>query len=226
MADPSRPVPSYQFTNMTANTVGTEVFGRGGQYGAQMAQQQLPDLLEMARNGWLYVLSAGVVANAKAPVTDFGTTTAAWALYNGNLTTVSPGYCVIPIVISVHLASGTADTGASLLLGMSSAAQGSALTNATGVVGPKCTTPTQSRASLATLTGAATLAGAPAWMPWGSMQNAASTTPGTGLFIYPAGAYIIQPTYALGMTVLSGAGTTAKYAVSVLYAELPTTCVS
>jgi hypothetical protein len=179
-----------------------------------------PAYASLAINGSTYALSAGVVANAKVPITDFGTTTAAWALYNGSATGAG-GYAVIPLFISLHLASGTAAVGATLLAGMSTAAQSSAVTSNTGIVGPKSLSGSSARTSLATLGGAVTLAGAPAWVPIAAVQNPAATTPGSGVVVDVQGMFVIPPSFALGITVLSGTGTTAKWAVSVIYAEIP-----
>lgn len=181
-------------------------------------------LSTLGAGGLLYALSSGVVANAKAPVQDIGTTTAAWALYNGNSVSDSPPYCLHVLEIGVHLASGTSDIGATVWVGMTSTIQGSALANATGIVGPKSLNSNSgARTSLATLAGAVTLAGAPAWHPIGALANhAAAATPGSGVVIDCEGAYVVKPGFALGITVLSGAGTTAKYAVSVKYAEYGT----
>jgi len=190
--------------------------------GALGVSQITPKYLALAQNGLVYGISAGVVANAKIPIVDVGTTTAAWALYNGNATG-NGGYALHVLRVGVWLASGTSDIGFSLIAGMSTAVQASAVTNATGIVGPKSLSSSASqRTSLATLGGAVTLAGAPSWVPLGSgNHHAAVATVGTGLVAEVDGGIVIPPGFACGFTVLAGVGTTAKFAVSVIYAEIP-----
>ena len=169
--------------------------------------------------GRMFAISAGVVANAKAPIQDLGTTTAAWALWNGN--TVASNRYLILDTVGVHLASGTSDIGATLWAGLSPTAQASAVSSATGIVGPKNLAASTTLTSAAIMGGAVTLAGAPAWFPLGGFApHAAAATPGSGLVVVVGGRICIPPQFACGFTVLSGAGTTAKYAVSATWVEM------
>jgi len=190
--------------------------------GALQVQQIEPVNSALAQNGYIYGLSAGVVANAQASIQQIPTTAATWALYN-NSPTGAGGYCVVPLKIGVWLASGTSGVGGTLIGGLSTAAQAAAISNATGIVGPKSLSASAAqRTSLATIGVSATLAGAPAWLPIGNFLNhAAAATPGTGGVFNLDGMFVIPPKFALGLDVFSGAGTTALYAVSVIYAEIP-----
>lgn len=214
-----------RYSNSVYQGLGTDVVLTGSCLGSFNVQQVEYPRQQLARLGLLYCISAGVVANAKAPVTDIGTTTAAWALYNGN--TAASGINLYVGKVGVHLASGTSDIGATLWMGMSPTAQSSAVSAATGIVGPKSLSASSARTSLAVLGGAVTLAGAPAWVPIGGLANhAAAATPGSGVVVDLNGGLIIPPLFACGFTVLSGAGTTAKYAVSISeYAEYRTDLV-
>lgn len=223
MADPSRPVPSYQYSNPTKQALGTEIVGKGDGYGGNWISRFMPNDAELARLGYLFALSSGVVANAKIPIVDIPTTTASWALYNGNA--LGSGICLFVKKVGVHLASGTSGVGGTIWAGLSGVAQSGAgiPTAATGTVGPQVlNTNSANRVSKALIGGAVTLAAAPAWHPIGDFLNhAAVATVGSGKVIEMEGGIVIPPNFACGFEIISGTGTTAKYAFSFTYAEMP-----
>ena len=200
------------------NFIGTgEQEQRYDEYGGAAVTQLLPSGLWLTQHGRTYVASQGVVANAVVCVVDVPTTAAKYALYNGYAITTKTRLIIHRA--SLWLASGTADTGASLLVGLSSAVQSSAPTAATGAVIKSSSNST--RATSAIFAGATTLAGAAAWESVAAVANGASTPPGTGAVSDDlSGMFIVSPTYALGFAVLSGLGTTAKWGISIRFSEV------
>lgn len=190
-------------------------------FGALKVDSVLGRYSTLAAKGVLYVASAGVVANAVACVADVATTAAQWALYNGNATGQG-GYHLHILGVSAWQASGTPAVNASIMVGLSGAAQAAALTAHTGSVVKGCTGST-SRASSAVLAASATLTSAAAWMNLGGNNQSATAGVGSAFpFIDLGGAFVVPPTWVFGVNILSGVGTSAKYGVSILYAEIPT----
>lgn len=173
-----------------------------------------PRYLEMAREGKIFTVTL-TVAQAVAPLQVVPTTTAAFVLNHYDTTTTK---CLFPIRIAAFLASGTSDIGATLFAQVGSTPLATQLTaNGTGVV--MSNTRGGVPASSAYGDTSKTVAGG--WCAIGSFANAAAATPGCGVVVDVEGMFCVRPTYALGLHVVSGAGTTAKYTFSVTWAELP-----
>lgn len=185
---------------------------------ALLVSGALPHYYELARSGRIYVASAGVVANAVACVADVATTAAQWALYNGNDTGVG-GKSLVILAVGAWQASGTPAVNASLMVGVSGAAQAAALTANTGSVVKSASGST--RTTAAVLAAGATLTSAAAWMNLGGNNQTTSAGVGSAFPTFDvAGMFIVPPKFVFGINVLSGVGTSAKYGVSVTYAEV------
>jgi len=182
-----------------------------------------PPLLELARAGRLFTAGTIAVAGARAPVQDVPTTTANWLLFNP----ASSPYCLVPLKVAAYLGSGTADTGAALIAGVtaqklpdSAALTANAANHAVGSVRGGYS---QGRAFLGVGVTVPTMAVTLTTFQWdvlASCQNAASTTPGTGVVGWTSGAAVVPPGFGYAIDVVSGAGTTAKFSVQVLFAAL------
>lgn len=184
-------------------------------YQGLVVSQQLPPLALLAQSGKVYSISTAG-GTAKAPVGTVGTTTAAFALWNGNAATTK--YCLVLLEVEARLVSGTAPVGSTMTLGVSPTVQSSAVSAYAGVVGPKSQSASSSRASAAIIGGAITLAGAPVWRGVASSYVAQAVG---GAIIYNAGGgIIIPPQFALGATVQSDAGTTPLWGWTFTYAEI------
>lgn len=162
-----------------------------------------------------FSISGGVVANAVAPVADVGTTAAARAFYNGE---AAGGKSIFIEKITARAASGTLGLGACLMVGLPETAQGTALTNATGTVGPK-RFGGGSSSSLARLASGATLAGAPAWTAVAGVQHVAAVSVGAAIVWDADGMLEIPPMFALGITVHAPVGTTALFLFDIIWSE-------
>ena len=169
-----------------------------------------PKYLEYARSQRLYAASTGA-GTAIAPDASLPTTTAKWALYNGDT-----GKYLVVLKITAHSVSGTLGLGMSLLAGLSSTAQASAASAYASSV-HKAITP-GSPATNAVFSQNVTLAGAPIWVNVGSRDQVSAVSVGSGIVADVEGLFVIPPTYALGMTVLAPTGTTALFNVGVVYA--------
>lgn len=177
-----------------------------------------PSLLELSRAGRLFNGGTTAVANARAPVTDIPTTTANWLLYNP----ANNPRCLVIIAAGVFLGSGTADTGV-MLIGGTTALKltdaNSVVANATGhAIASTRGSGNASRAFLGV--GATIPTSAPQYVTIAGMQNQASTTPGNGVVGQVNGFGVVPPGYGFAVDVLSGVGTTAKYGINLLFAEL------
>jgi len=180
------------------------------------------DGYDMSRAGKRFCFSGGVVANAQVPVVERPTTTAKYALYNGN----GDGGAVYVIdLVAAVMASGTAGLGAGLLIGVTSTVQAEAVSNGTGVVlgNPSGNTVATTNAKFGN---AITLAAAPSWICVGSLDQAASVSIGSGIVAGPdvlRGMFIVRPRCCLGIVVLAPTGTTAKFTCDVMWHEVAET---
>ena len=199
----------------------------GGTYGAGADQfgylghsNILPRFSMLTQAGFNYSISTAA-GTAKAPVAVVPTTTASFALYNGNAV-LGGGYYIHLLKVSCFAVSGTGAVGGSVLVGLSPTVQAAAVSGYAGVVGPKSLSSSPSvRTSLAVVGGAITLAGAPVWTQIGQIP-AASGTVGSGATLDVEGLVIIPPGFACGFDVMSSAGTTPLYGWSFIYSEFPT----
>lgn len=178
--------------------------------------QMAPDYYEMCRNAKIFGVTT-TVAVAVVPLQVVPTTTAAFVLNNVSTTNT----LVVPLAISVLFASGTAAVGSSIYAQVGSTPLATQLTaDGTGVV-KSCLRGGVATGSVCWGDSSKTVAGG--WQLIGGINTTAATTPGYSVSIPVNGMYVVRPTYALGLHVLSGAGTTAAFSYSVIWAELPGT---
>lgn len=171
---------------------------------------------EMSRAGRRFVASPGVIANAQAPVQDCPTTATAYALYNGE---AAGGKSYVIDALSFWQASGTAGAGASLLAGVSTAAQASVPAAGTGVVVKSASGSAIN--TKAVYAAALTLTGAPAWIAVSGNQEPSTAGVGSGQpLVTVAGLFIVPPGYCLGLHILAPAGTSSKFSVACMWHEI------
>lgn len=174
--------------------------------------------VELARTGRLFKGGTGIIANGIAPVAAIPTTTATLALYNAEADT---GRTLFIDHLAVALGSGTPAAGLAVFAAISNGKLATAIASmATGYgVGP---------ASGATKHKSAALWGAGVTMPagtvWdllgGTLQPAAANIGQGDQCFEIRGGLAVPPGYALGLAILSGAGTTPLYVVGARWAEL------
>jgi hypothetical protein len=189
----------------------------GGLYFSKLC----PDYFALSRAGKVFT-ATHTIATAVAPLQVVPTTTAAFVVNNVHAPAAGvPGKLVVPLFASVFLASGTAALGLSLWGQVGSTPLATQLTaNDAGVTVGNAMDSGRTRISWVGLS--KTVAGA--WTCLGGMDCAAATTPGVGLTIPLRGMFVVQPTYAFGLHVLAGAGTSAAFTFSVAWAEVEGTC--
>jgi len=181
-----------------------------------------PALVELARLGKIFSANTGA-GTAKAPDTALPTTTAVWALWNGNATGSTPCTCLVILQIASHAVSGTLGLGMGLVAGMSTVTQ-VATTAYSSAVQATSTMGASTTASKAIFSNNVTLAGAPCWIPLAGRDTPAAVEVGAVLASGPLnGLFVVPPGYALGASVVAPVGTSALFGMTFTWAEIPLT---
>jgi hypothetical protein len=177
-----------------------------------------PHRTELARMGARFGSSGGVVANAIAPVVDVPTTASMYVLQNNYA--AASRVCLVVEQLGVWHASGTAGLGGMVIGGLPASPHASALTNSTGVVGPKSFSASAKQSTAVWATGA-TLASAPAWVALKELTLISEVAIGKGTVIDLSGLFIVPPGgYYAAFHVLAPTGTTSKFTMSAVWSEL------
>lgn len=181
------------------------------QYQSVATTKWEPDYFELARDGRLWICSAGVIANHVAAVTNIPTTAAAYALYNPATSTQ-----VLAVLQISGTTSGTSGVGGALLICNPQTEATAVTANTTGVV-----VKNMSGASTTFpgfwATGVTLDAGA-AWFPAAS-TDAAVVKAGVGPFDL-RGAIIVRPGYVWGAHYYTDTGTSPKAGICCIVAVL------
>lgn len=176
-----------------------------------------PELFELSRAGRRFIGGNQIIANGIAPVAAIPTVTATLALYNAE----SAGGKSLSIEqLGLWLGSGTPAAGLTLLATVSPRPIATAPTGmATGYgIASASGSTSASKALWAT---AVTLPGIPAWMQILSSFQLAAANVGQGDLIAKIhGALLVPPGHALGLAILSGAGTSPLYGISAMHSEI------
>ncbi|MCI0635574.1 MAG: hypothetical protein L0206_16915 [Actinobacteria bacterium] len=197
---------------------GSRVAPRGTGAGSMAVAQVEPPRTDLGRMGARFCASAGVVANAIAPVVDVPTTASMYVLQNNYA--ASSRICLVVEQVGVWHASGTAGLGGMLLGGLPGTPHASALTNSTGVVGPKSCSASAKISTAVWATGA-TLAAAPAWIALADLTLISEITIGKGAVVVLDGLFVVPPGgYYAAFHVLAPTGTTSKFSMSAVWSEM------
>ncbi len=183
-------------------------------YESLSVAQNEPARYELSRAGFRYFGGNQIIANGIAPVTAIPTTTATVALYNSSFNN-----SIVLERLGFWLGSGTPAAGATLLATVSSQPIATAPSLATGW-GSQSASGSASTSNAVWGT-AVTLPSAGAWFQVQSTQQLAAVNVGQGFSPEDfEGAIIVKPRCALGLAILSGAGTTPLYGISATWTEL------
>lgn len=178
---------------------------------------------ELARAGRRFAGGNQVIANGIAPVAAIPTTTATVALCNME---DAGGAAIMVNRVSLWLGSGTPAAGATLFAAISPIKLATAPTTmATGWAwGSSSGSSRASKALWATAVTMPNPSNKPiAWVALlSSLQSAAANVGQGDNTVDLEGQFLIPPGYALGFAVLSGAGTTPLYGISVTASETET----
>jgi hypothetical protein len=201
----------YQQSNLGNNT--QRALSLSGLGSLRVAQGD-PRYFELSRAGRIFGMSM-TVAVAVASVQTVPTTTASVCIFNA---AADGGKCIVPLKLGFFNGSGTSDKGQILLATATSTKLATALTaNGTGyVIGGLRSGDTS---SVAFGDSAKTVAPC-VWTAVGGMETTADAVPGCGQMFDVEGLFTIKPGYALGLAVLSGAGTNAKFCFNAIWAEI------
>lgn len=179
--------------------------------------QMEPDFCELARSGSRFAGGNGVIAQGIAPVSAIPTTTATLALYNS----ADPGgKSLVVDRLTFWLGSGTAAAGATLLASVSNGQVATAVTahSSNYFAGPL--TLKNGGSSVAFWGTAVTVPAGTVWWGVQSTFQLAAANVGQGDSGTDLRGVVIPPKYALGIAILSGAGTSPLYGVSAMWSEL------
>lgn len=182
-----------------------------GRHGGLQVESIMPKYAELARARVLYGANVGAAVGL-SPVQAVPTTTASFALYNAH----ASKSCVV-LMISTHVKVITSGLDFSLIAGLSPTAQASAETKYAASLALAITPGSTSPGGY--LTDAVTLAGTPLWLTLADYKGTNGIL-GAAATAWVDGLFIVPPTYALGIDIVSDTGTTPKFAVDVLWAEL------
>lgn len=174
---------------------------------------------EAARAGRRFIGGNNIIANGIAPVSAIPTTTATLALYNS---APDGGRSLHIDRITFWLGSGTAAAGATLFGTVSPAPIATAPTAmATGYTISSASGSTNSSYGIfTTAVTVPTTPAAPAWIALSSSFQAAAANVGQGDgAVECAGGIIVPPRRALCLGILSGAGTSPLYGISIVWNE-------
>lgn len=174
------------------------------------------DYAQLAKARRIYCATTGA-GTAIAPVTAMPTTTATWALFNGE---DAGGKSYALLSAFCYSVSGTLGLGMSLLGAVATAA----------VTGTKPTSYASSAfsslsggaagASKGIFASAVTMVGTPAWAVLAARDQVSAISVGSGLTADVRGMLLIPPQYVGALTVLAPAGTVALFGVGFVWAEL------
>ncbi len=173
-----------------------------------------PARLEWSRAGYRFVGGTQIIANGIAPVAAIPTTTATLALYNSDRS-----QSLVIERLGFFLGSGTPAAGATMLACVSRKVATAVTAHTTGY---NATSANGSSVAARALWGAAvTIPAGSAWFQVQSTMQLAAVNVGQGESpIDLEGAIIIPPECALGIVILSGAGTTPLYGISATWSEV------
>ena len=190
---------------------------RLSQYTSLITASGEPNYFELARAGRLWVCSPGVIANFVAPVQDDPGTAAAYALYNP----AASGVVLSVLRAWAYKDGGTNDVGGALVLSAPQAEATAVTVNTTGVLVKNASGSARS-SPLFWATGV-TLDAAGGWSVVAKNESAAAAKVGNAAMVANDlhGCFLVQQGHALGAHVISGAGTTPKFGIGLLVAELP-----
>lgn len=193
----------------------SEVDLKGGAGGDLNVSQLLPPYAQLCAAGFVFAVDTSA-GTALAPVTAMPTSTATWALYNANS---GGGKSLVVIQVAVSQISGTAGLGAGLVGTITVGEQTAIAANYASTV-VSCLDGTAKQPN-AFLDDAITLVGTQsAWITLAADDRLAVVTVGGGFVADIDGKMIVPPHGIAGFDVLSPAGTTPLYDISIIFAEV------
>jgi hypothetical protein len=182
-----------------------------------IAQTELPQV-ELARVGRMFKGGLGIIANGIAPVQAIPTTTATLALYNGE---PDSGRTIFLDSLAIALVSGTPAAGLSVLAAVSNGKLATPVSAMATGYGAGPVTGLTRHKSAALFGTAITFPAGTVWDVLAANAQAAAANVGQGDGPYEIrGGIAVPPGYALGLAVLSGAGTTPLYGIGLRWAEI------
>lgn len=196
---------------------GTETEVRFTTLESVAVAQMEPEYVEIGKRGSRYAGGCQVIASGIAPVAAIPTTTATLAIYN---TDADIGVCIVPDQLSFCLGSGTAAAGATMWLCVTNGkVVAASIPAAVANYSSQALTKT-GNVSVARWGAAVTIPAGSAWFQATTSLQLAAANVGQGDNVANLRGVIIPPGYAMGIAILSGAGTTPLYSVTAMWSEL------
>ena len=153
---------------------------------------------------------------AAIPVVAAPTTSPQWAIYNAN---PSGGAHLVLIAVAATLESGTAGLGCCIMVASAKGAQTAVTSNATSCVA-SCLDGTSKTPNAYITSNPTLVGGTPAWMTMEAYDQIGSDGVGEGIVAWCDGLFIAPPGGLLCAEVVAETGTTAKYDLSFIVAEV------
>ncbi len=202
-------------TKIRAMYGSSEVDLKAGKDQELLVAQWLPKYARLAAAG--VVFSADTTGGTAAiPVTSPPTTSPQWAIYNANS---SGGKSLVLLRVFAVLESGTAGLGCCIYVASAIGAQTIVSANASGCV-ISCTDGTNKIPMAFVSSNPTLINGTPSWQCVAAYDQIASDGVGEGITADVDGAFIAPPGGSLCMEVVAETGSTAKYDVGFLFAEI------
>lgn len=177
--------------------------------------QYLPQYAMLCAAG--KVFSADTTGGTAAiPVVVPPTTSPEWGLYNANS---AGGPSLVLLTAWLILESGTAGLGCALLLCSAIGAQTVVSSNASGTI-ISCLDGTTKTAQAYVASNPTLLGGAPSWVTAESYDQLANNGVGEGIVARVDGLVIAPPKGLIGLEVVAETGSTAKYDIGFIFAEV------
>jgi hypothetical protein len=185
------------------------------EFGGSVVSKLLPDYARLCAAGKVFAvdMSAGT---AKAPVTAYPTTSPEWGLYNS-----STKESLVPLHVAATLISGTAGLGLSIAMATAIGDQTLVSADYAGTI-KTCLDGSQRKPDAFLANNPTLVGGTPAWVALeGTKVNSVATNSvADSLVADPKGMFVARPKGAIGIEVVGETGTSALFAVQVIFAML------
>jgi hypothetical protein len=177
--------------------------------------QYLPKYAMLTKAGVVFAADT-TGGTAAIPVVTAPTTSPQWCVYNAN---PGGGKSLVLLQAWCSLESGTAGLGCALMCGVAIGDQTVISTNASGCV-ISCLDGTNKLPLAYVGSNPTLIGGTPSWVVIGAYDQIGSDGVGEGIAAYVDGMFIAPPKSSLCLEVVAETGTTAKYDVGFVFAEV------
>ncbi len=185
------------------------------QHGALHVAEYLPPYAVLCAAGKIFAWDT-TAGTAAIPVVAAPTTSPQWAIYNANEGSTK---CLVIIQAWCSLESGTAGLGCALMGGVAIGTQ-TVVTASAATCIISCLDGTSKMPKAYVASNPTLIGGTPSWVVLAAYDQLASNGVGEGLAVRVDGLFIVPPKSAFCLEVVAETGSTAKYDVGGIFAEI------